>query len=108
MVENVGPSRTQTSLETAQRKIRALAPHLEEIKAKDPHELMRAIETASLLKVGEIMTCASLFRKESRFIPYYYREDFPDTDNVNWCGQVLLKQTNGKVLTEFKPLKYER
>jgi len=108
MVENVGPTRTRTSLETAERKIKALAPHLEEIKAKDPHELMRAIETASLLKVGEIMIYPSLFRKESRFIPYYYREDFPDTDNVNWCGQVLVKQMNGKIVTEFKPLKYER
>ena len=106
MVENVGPSRTRTSLETAQRKIKALAPYVDEIKAKDAHELMRTIETASLLKVGEIMTYASLFRKESRFVPYYYREDFPETDNVNWCGQVLVKQTAGKVLTEFKPLKY--
>ena len=96
MIENVGPSRTRTSLETAQGKIRALAPFVDEIKPKGPHELMRTIETVSLLKVGEIMTHASLFRKESRFIPYYYREDFPETDNVNWCGQVLVKQTDGK------------
>ncbi len=106
MIENVGSSRTQTSLETARRKLNHLAPCLEEIKAKDAHELMRTIETASLLKVGEVMTHASLFRKESRFIPYYYREDFPETDNANWCGQVLIKQTNGKVITEFKPIHY--
>jgi adenylylsulfate reductase, subunit A len=106
MLENVGANRTQTSLETAQRKIKALSPYIDEVRAKDAHELMRTIETASLLKVGEIMTHASLFRKESRFIPYYYRADFPETDNGNWCGQVLVKQTDGKVMTEFKPLKY--
>lgn len=106
MAENVGPYRTRASLETAQTKINALAPYLEEIKANNFHELMRGIETASLIKVGEIMAHAALFRKESRFIPYHYREDYPETDNTNWCGQVLVSQIDGKITTEFKPLHY--
>jgi adenylylsulfate reductase subunit A len=106
MIENVGPSRTKTSLETAQKKIQGLLPYFNEIKTDNYHELMRSIETASLTKIGEIMAHAALFRRESRFIPYHYREDFPETDNANWCGQVLVKQSNGKILTEFKPLKY--
>jgi adenylylsulfate reductase subunit A len=108
MIENVGPTRTKTSLETAQKKIQALGPYFNEIKTSNYHELMRSVETASLLKVGEIMTHAAVFRRESRFIPYHYREDFPETDNTNWCGQVLVKQTNGRISTEFKPLTYER
>ena len=106
MVENVGPNRTRTSLETAQRKIKALAPYAEEIKAGNAHELMRSVETASLIRVGEIMTHAALFRTESRFIPYHYREDYPETDNTNWCGQVLIKKKDDRITTEFKPLKY--
>jgi len=106
MAENVGPFRTRASLETAQTKIKALLPYLAEIKANNFHELMRGIETASLIKVGEIMAHAALFRKESRFIPYHYREDHPETDNTNWCGQVLVRQIDGKITTEFKPLKY--
>ncbi len=106
MAENVGPYRTRASLEAAQRKITALAPFLDQIKADTFHELMRATETASLIKVGEIMARAALFRKESRFIPYHYREDYPETDDTNWRGQVLVKQTDGKITTEFKPLKY--
>jgi len=107
MTENVGPCRTKTSLETAQGKIKALAPALEEIRAKNFHELMRTMETASLIKVGEIMTHAALFRKESRFIPYHYREDYPETDNANWCGQVLVTQADGRMTTEFKPIPYQ-
>lgn len=106
MAENVGPYRTRASLETAQTKIKALAPYLAEIKANNFHELMRGIETASLIKVGEIMAHAALFRKESRFIPYHYREDYPETNNTNWCGQVLVRQIDGKITTEFKPLHY--
>jgi succinate dehydrogenase/fumarate reductase flavoprotein subunit len=52
------------------------------------------------------MTHAALFRTESRFIPYHHREDYPETDNTNWCGQVLIKQKDGRVGTEFKPLTY--
>ena len=107
MVENIGPSRTKSSLETARRKIEAIVPYLEEIKADNFHELMRTIETASLIKVGEIMAHAALFREESRFIPYHYREDYPETDNTGWCGQVLVSQREGKITTEFKPLHYK-
>ncbi len=107
MLENVGPSRTGVSLETAQEKIEALVPYLEEIKANNIHELMRSIETASLVKVGEIMAHAALFRKESRFIPYHYREDYPETDNKDWCGQVLVSQRDGRITTDFKPLHYK-
>jgi adenylylsulfate reductase subunit A len=106
MVEHVGPTRTRASLETGRKKIEALAPHLEEIKTNNFHELMRSVETASLIRVGEIMTHAALFREESRFIPYHYREDYPDTDNTNWCGQVLVSQREGKITTQFKPLDY--
>ena len=108
MAENVGSFRTKASLETAQDKIKALAPYLEEIKANNFHELMRSIETTSLIKVGEIMTHAALFRKESRFIPYHYREDFPETDNTNWCGQVLVNQIDGRITPEFKPIQYKQ
>jgi len=108
MSENVGPSRTRSSLETAQKKIKALAPYLDEIKANNCHELMRTLETASLIKVGEIMTHAALFRTESRFIPYHYREDYPQTDNAKWCGQVLVTLKDGRTTTEFKPLTYRQ
>jgi len=106
MIENVGPSRTRASLEAGRKKIEALVPYLEEIKANNFHELMRSIETMSLIKVGEIMTHAALFRKESRFIPYHYREDYRETDNTNWCGQVLVNQLDGKIMTEFKAIHY--
>ena len=107
MSEHAGPYRTKTSLTTGLSKIRALREALREIKARNLHELMRAMETESLIKVGEVLTEAALFRTESRFIPYHYREDYPETDNLHWCGQVLVTQRGEKIVTQFKPILYK-
>jgi hypothetical protein len=31
-------------------------------------------------------------RKESRNKPYHHRLDFPDTDDTNWCGLVVVQK----------------
>ena len=104
MAENVGPARTEIGLQTAQRKLKELKPHLAELKANDYHELMRCLETKDLVTVGQLVTEAALYRKESRFVPYHYRLDHPETDNVNWCGQVLLQNKDGEISKSFLPL----
>jgi succinate dehydrogenase/fumarate reductase flavoprotein subunit len=64
---------------------------------------MRCLETGNLVTVGEIMTQAALARKESRFIPYHYRVDYPQTDDERWCGQIAVWQECGTARTEFVP-----
>ncbi|MCL5265410.1 MAG: FAD-binding protein, partial [Chloroflexi bacterium] len=104
MSENVGPDRTETSLRTAQRKIAELQKSLCEVKAKDYHELMRALETASLMRVAGLMADAALYRKESRFVPYHHRLDYPDRDDQNWCGQVVVFRGREGTQIEFVDL----
>lgn len=104
MAENVGPARTEMGLRTAQQKLKGLRPYLGQLKAKDHHELMRCSETTHLLTVGELVTHAALFRQESRFAPFHYRLDYPETDNERWCGQVLLQNKDGELMTSFQPL----
>ncbi len=104
MSENVGPDRTETSLRTAQRKIAELQKSLCEVKAKDYHELMRALETASLMRVAGLMADAALYRKESRFVPYHHRLDYPDRDDQNWCGQVVVFRGREGTQIEFSDL----
>lgn len=104
MAENVGPARTETSLLTAQRKLRALRPYIAQLKAKDYHELSRCVEASHLLTVGELMTEAALYRTESRFIPYHYRLDYPKIDNEKWCGQVWIQNKGEEFHLSFHPL----
>ncbi len=101
MTENVGPGRTETSLRTAQRKLAELRKLLSDVKAKDNHELMRTLETISLMKVADIMAEAALYRKESRFAPYHHRLDFPVKDDDQWYGQVLVRRDGDRIVTSF-------
>ena len=104
MKEYVGPARTEVGLCTAARKIARLKNDLSRLGARNPHELMRCLETEHLVTVGEVMSHAALARKESRFIPYHYRLDYPETDDRNWGGQIVVHRQNGELRTEFVPM----
>ncbi len=104
MKEYVGPMRTEVGLETARKKLAGLRPEVASLKAENPHELMRCLETEELVTVGEIMAAAALARKESRFIPYHYRLDYPEPDDENWGGQILVSKDGDQIATSFHPL----
>lgn len=103
MTQHVGPVRSEGGLKTAAAKIARLKQDLPRLRASTAHELMRCLETGNLVTVGEIMTQAALARKESRFIPYHYRVDYPQTDDERWCGQIAVWQECGTARTEFVP-----
>lgn len=104
MTAHVGPMRTDVGLRTAARKIARLKDDLSRLGARNPHELMRCLETEQLVTVGEVMAHAALARKESRFIPYHYRLDYPETDDRNWCGQIVVHRQDDQLRTEFVPM----
>ncbi|MBI4320142.1 MAG: hypothetical protein HY675_16760 [Chloroflexi bacterium] len=62
---------------------------------------MRTAEVQDMLLVAKIMARASLERKETRFGIY------PDTDDANWCGLVLVKKAGESFDLAFKRLEYE-
>lgn len=72
---------------------------LEEIKeaeattlyARNPHELMRAIEVQDILTCSEIVTHACLARKASNSWLMFDRLDFPDDDPPEWRKWLTLK-----------------
>ncbi len=106
MAENVGPMRTEMGLKTARKKLAKLKTALPRLKAHNYHELMRCLETHTLVTVGQIMTEAALARRESRQIPYHYRLDYPETDDEKWAGQILVWQEDGTIRTAFHKIEY--
>lgn len=104
MAENVGPLRTARSLETARSKLGRLEAGLDELRADNWHELMRAHETRSILEVGKIMAASALYRTESRNRPYHYRIDYPETDDRRWCGLVVVRNRQGDIACSFDPV----
>jgi succinate dehydrogenase/fumarate reductase flavoprotein subunit len=103
MKQYVGPMRTEIGLKTAARKIERLKGELSNLKAANPHELVRGLETETLVTVGEIMAKAAQARRESRFIPYHYRLDYPEQNDAEWNGQIVVQKSNESITTEFRP-----
>jgi adenylylsulfate reductase subunit A len=103
MKQYVGPMRTEIGLKTAARKIERLKGELSNLKAANPHELVRGLETETLVTVGEIMAKAAQARRESRFIPYHYRLDYPEQNDAEWNGQIVVQKSNESISTEFRP-----
>ena len=105
--DHFGPVKTEISLKSALEKLGKLDSVHEEMKAGNLHELMRVHEAMNIQQVAKITASAALERKESRFQPYHYRADFPETDNKNYCGLIVVKKgEGGRIVTRFEPLYY--
>ena len=63
-----------------------------EVGATNPHELMRVAECAFIRDCAEMAARASLFRTESRWGLYHYREDHPEMNDAEWFTHVNLKK----------------
>lgn len=106
MAEQVGPMRTENGLRIGLEKLNRLQPYLDDISVETYHDLMRAHETRSIHSVASIMATAAFFRTESRNRPYHHRLDFPETDNTNWCGLVVVNHADDKADCTFRPISY--
>ncbi len=67
---------------------------------------MRAHESMNIHQMSKITATAALARKESRFQPFHYRADYPETDDENWCGLMVIRKEPGGVTTRLEKLKY--
>ncbi|MDP2645021.1 MAG: FAD-dependent oxidoreductase, partial [Desulfobacterales bacterium] len=106
--DHFGPVKTENSLTTALVKLDRLDAVHEELKAGNLHELMRVHEAMNIHQVAKITATGALARRETRFPPYHYRADFPETDDENYCGLIVIKKgANREITTRFEPLSYD-
>lgn len=61
-----------------------------------------AMEVRTRILVGEIMTRASLFRKESR--SSLFRTEYPQINRKVWDKCIIVKKENGQVKLETRPI----
>jgi adenylylsulfate reductase subunit A len=107
MTDHLVPSKSETSLKTAMAKLTRFDPFKEQLRADNTHELMRVHEAQHIIEVGKIMCQASLARKESRFPPYHYRTDFPEQNDEEFCGLIVVRKgRNSGIETRFQKLEY--
>ena len=76
---------------------------LDELGARDPHELMRCMEIHFIRDCAEMAAKASLYRTESRWGLYHYRLDFPNRNDDEWmCNTIIKKSLENNEMTIFK------
>jgi succinate dehydrogenase/fumarate reductase flavoprotein subunit len=90
----MGYRRNQKGMETTLAKLDYIATWLDRIEAQNYHELMRAHESAEVLRMCRLTTKASMERKESGR-GYYRRSDYPDL-NPDLNKPLVLWQEDGE------------
>ena len=106
--DHFGPVKTENSLKSALVKLDRLDDAHKDLRAGNLHELMRVHEAMNIQQVAKITATAAMARKETRFAPYHFRADFPETDDQNYCGLIIVrKDADGKPATRFEPLTYD-
>ncbi|MFC1938527.1 FAD-binding protein [Chloroflexota bacterium] len=99
----MGMVRRQEGMEIALRKLGLLEQHVDEVKADNYHELLRAHESMVLLKQCQLLVRAVMERKESGRAAYK-RSDYPDLDRTLDNKRLVLWQEGGEPKISFESI----
>lgn len=91
----MGFIRNEQGMETALHRLKLIERYVNDIKADNYHELMRANETRHLVRYCQLLVRATLERKESGRC-FYKRSDYLDLDETWSNKHVILWQENGE------------
>ncbi|WP_063914422.1 fumarate reductase/succinate dehydrogenase flavoprotein subunit [Pseudomonas sp. p21] len=96
------PPKVTRKMEIGLARFAEIERDLDQMKASNPHELMRAMEVSVIRDCAEMAARASLFREESRWGLYHHRVDFPERNDGEWFCHCHLKKGESGEMTSFK------
>ncbi|OBK49980.1 fumarate reductase/succinate dehydrogenase flavoprotein subunit [Mycobacterium sp. 1081908.1] len=88
----VAPPKTAAKLSIAVRTFDRMRDEIAEMGARNPHELMRAVEVSFIRDCAEMAARSSLTRTESRWGLYHDRADLPGRDDDQWGYHLNLRK----------------
>ncbi len=88
----VAPPKTAAKLSIAVRTFERMRDEIAELGARNPHELMRAVEVSFIRDCAEMAARSSLTRTESRWGLYHDRADLPGRDDAQWGYHLNLRK----------------
>lgn len=106
---NVLIIRNETNLKRAlDQVLRLKEEKLHDMSAGDVRSLVKVKETQTMFLSAEMTLRSALMRKETRE-NIFYREDFPNPDNVNWLKWILVKKgERGEMNFSTEEIPFER
>lgn len=110
MWEQVGIVRSARTLINSIEAMRVLRRRAERIRAPGTRAFnlgwQQALDMRNLLTASELIARSALMREESRGA--HYREDFSETDNVNWLKNIYLARDSDGLKLWAEPVKLVR
>lgn len=101
----VAPPKTAAKLSLAIRTFERMGEEIAEMGARNPHELMRAVEVTFIRDCAEMAARSSHTRTESRWGLYHDRADLPGRDDAQWGYHLnLRKGTGGQMVFLKRPV----
>jgi succinate dehydrogenase/fumarate reductase flavoprotein subunit len=98
------PPKVTRKMEIGLSRFEAIREDLDRLAARNPHELMRAMEVHAIRDCAEMAASASLFRTESRWGLYHYRVDYPERNDADWFVHAQLKKEDGRMRCFKRPV----
>jgi succinate dehydrogenase/fumarate reductase flavoprotein subunit len=103
MWDYAGIARSETSLDAGLRALRRIREKAyTTMVARNPHELMRALEVLNMIEIGELIFITARERKETR--GKHIRVDFPFT-NPTLEKLLVLKRVENRPVFEWREMK---
>ncbi len=62
------------------------------VRVQDVHDLFKLFEVENIIQCATLSALASKERKESRWTPWHYRTDYPETNEQEWKKHIVLSQ----------------
>jgi len=99
------PPKVTKRYEIALNRFAEIAEDIQQLHARNPHELMRAAEVGFIHDCAEMAARASLYRTESRWGLYHYRVDHPQRNDAEWFVHTeLYKNDKGEIAHRKKAI----
>lgn len=101
----VAPPKTAAKLSLAIRTFERMSAEIAGMGARNPHELMRAVEVSFIRDCAEMAARSSHTRTESRWGLYHDRADLPGRDDAQWGYHLnLRKDATGQMVFLKRPV----
>jgi succinate dehydrogenase/fumarate reductase flavoprotein subunit len=98
------PPKVTRKMEIGLSRFEAIRADLDQLAARNPHELMRALEVHAIRDCAEMAARASLYRTESRWGLYHNRIDYPERNDQDWFVHVQVKKIDGEMHCFKRPI----
>jgi succinate dehydrogenase/fumarate reductase flavoprotein subunit len=98
------PPKVTRKMEIGLSRFESIREDLDRLHARDPHELMRALEVHAIRDCAEMAARASLFRTESRWGLYHNRVDYPQRNDAEWLVHAQLKKQGDQMICFKRPI----